>query len=97
MKTYTDIKDLLKDTDQGQRTVILPHEMCLEEIRKHHSEVYDGLRGLSLKVHGVHATMVQAKNKTAYKLLTTILKENGTEYSLLGRKGKPMPPASSAS
>ena len=95
MKTYTDIKDLLRDTNQGERTVILPHEKFLEEIRTHHSKVFDGLRALSLKApkQGVHATMVQAKNEAAYKLLTAILKESGAEYSLLGPKGKPMPPA----
>jgi hypothetical protein len=98
MKTYTNIKDLLRDTNYGQRTVILPHEMYLEEIRMHYPEVFQGLRGLSLKAsrHGVHSIMVQAKDENAYEVLTTILDAAKTKYSLLGPKGKPVSPASSA-
>ena len=99
MKTYTDLGDLLKDTNHGKMTVILPHEKCLEDIRTHHSEIYRGLRALSLKTPkgGVHSTMVQAKNKAAYELLTDTLKAAEVKYSLLGPKGNPMPPELSAS
>ena len=97
MKTYTDMKELLRDTNLGQRTVILPHEMYLEKIRTHYPEVYQGLRGLSLKVprHGVHATMVQAKDDSSYELLKSVLEETKTEYSLLGPKGKAVPASAS--
>jgi len=98
MKTYTDMGDLLKDTNRGERTVILPHEMCLEDIRTHHSEIYQGLRALSLKVprQGVHSIMVQAKNKAAYELLTDTLKAAEVKYSLLGPKGNPIPVSSAS-
>ena len=98
MKTYTDVDDLLKDTNHGERTVILPHEKYLENIRMHHPEIFQGLRALSLKTPkgGIHSTMVQAKNKAAYELLTDTLKAAEVKYSLLGPKGKPLP-ASSAS
>jgi hypothetical protein len=95
MKTYTDIRTLLEDTNHGQRTVVFPHEMFLKEIRKHHSEIYDGLTGLSLKIprQGVHLTMAQARDESTYNLLINVLKVTKTEYALLGPKGKPVSPA----
>jgi hypothetical protein len=100
MKTYTDMKDLLRDTDYGLRTIILPHEMYLEEIRTHHSEIFGGLRVFSFRTPkgGVHSIILQAKDDEAYGILTAALKTTKIGYSLLGPKGKPMSaPASSAS
>jgi len=88
------MKELLFSTDDGLRTIVFPHEKVLEEIRTHHFELFQELRGFSLKApkQGIHLTVVQAKNKIAYDLLIDVLGEINVGYDLLSPKGKIISP-----
>lgn len=94
MKNCTSVKQLLRETDNGKRAIVLPCEEDLNEIRAKHYEIYDGLKSFSLTPPkgGIHLIIVQAKNPSTYKQLKVLLA--GKDYKLLGLKGQLLDPSS---
>lgn len=97
MKTCTSMDELLGQA-KGGRIVVLPHEKVLEEIRTHHSEIFQGLKGLSLKIprKGIHVTMVLIKDEGVFNSLKAVLEAKNVNYSFLGPKGKIISPEAAA-
>ena len=89
MKTYTDIKDILKETDNGKMTIALENPLDVNFVRARHSDICAKLSFFSLKPKkGIHTDFIKADDIHAFNALTGII----AKYRLLDPRGHLLPP-----
>ena len=85
------MRRILKETDNGARTIVLRNELVLENLRRKNFELYSRLSVFSLKpTKGAPVTIIQAEDVETYKNLTTVVEQ----YMVLGPNGQFLSPSS---
>jgi hypothetical protein len=92
VKTFTEMKGVLKATGNGKMTIALDNPLDVVVIRTKHSDICANLSFFSLKPKkGIHTDFIKANNINAYNALTGII----SGYKLLDPKGHLMPATAS--
>jgi hypothetical protein len=93
MKTYNDIDDILRQTNNGHLTIVAEDGRVIKNIRTKHSDVFQKLNVFFLKPKkGAPVTVIQADSVPTYLALTAMVQK----YQVLGPKGQFLSPIPAA-
>lgn len=93
MKTYNDIDDILRETNNGEMTIIPASQLDVDNIRRHHFEIFSKLNVFWFKPkNGIHIAFIKADDIETYIVLIRMVQK----YQVLGPKGQLLSPIPAA-